>query len=304
MHKSDWKEDKHQHANIYKFSSVSVIKRVAINPSLLYVALKLTATVTRKFFVDQFLFWASIKMSGLSGKELSPAVTNIEHEMDTLIPVRYEAVKLYLTFVKLWVSALSYFSNEFGKDFDGHIRDFLEGMQRCYSDAASIYDRCLSTTRRPAKAPNPGLALVYAVDPHLFCVPSLHVIIVCYTFKKIEDVLLEMSMQSLYSFQLAELRKQALAISESVLYVRQHSINCIPTALAMLTVILPAFTTKEAKEFMNELWQGVVAEENRAALLEYMSSLYDHLLSKGHSKVYEEICNFVAAYDNGMESRL
>lgn len=285
---------------VYNFYKINIIKRLAINPVLLFSALKLVMLISKYFFIDQFVYKARINIDKLRNKEDGFFAKNIEHEMDSIIPTRYEETGLYLSFISLWISALSYFSNEFGKNFDSIILDFISGLGRCYVDAAGIYGKGLTTTRRPQKAPSHKLAFVYALDPHLFCVPSLHVIIVCYTYKKMEEILCAMEAQKKYSNELEELKRRAIAISESILYVRQHSINCIPTALAALSVILPAYTESEAKSFMEKLWKDIIPEADRNKIIAYMLNLYDSVSIKGSSNIYNEITAFVKAYDNGI----
>ncbi len=229
-------------------------------------------TVLRRFFIDQFMY------------KLKPGkvpVKNIEHPLDAFIPVRYETAELYLSFIQIWVSALSYFRHIFGPDFNASIVEFLGGLSRCYTDAASIYARCLSTTRRPETAPNPRLAFVYAVDPHLFCVPSIHVLIVCYTYGKIAELLERRGVKKEYLPEIAALRSRAIAITESILYVRQHSLNCIPTALSMLPDFLPSYTNQESRAFLAELFahdEGI-SDEKRTEVLSYMSDLFERMIS-------------------------
>ncbi|MBN2873935.1 MAG: hypothetical protein JXM71_02475 [Spirochaetales bacterium] len=262
------------------------------NWSMASEALSLIMVVAKRFFIDQFtykLFPGSVP------------IKNIEHPLDEAIPVRYETAALYLSFVRLWVSSLSYFRSRVGASFDSSVIDFLAGIKRCYIDASSVYGRCLTTTKRPDRAPNPRLALVYAVDPHLFCVPSLHVLIVCYTYAKLDQLLGRMGLRDEYCRELTVLRKRALAITESVLYVRQHSINCIPTALFMLSEILPAYDDAEARSFISCLFadDAGVHPGIRGLIQAYMKNLYDTTGTRGVSDEdpYEGIVRFLRDYD-------
>jgi hypothetical protein len=259
---------------------------------LLKSIFSLVATISRRFFFDQFVH---------KFKPGSVPVRNIEHPLDSGIPVRYEAVGVYLTFVKLWISALGYLRRELGPSFDGELADFMAGIERCYSDASIVYGRCLSTTKRPPRAPSIRLAMVYAVDPHLFCVPSLHVLLVCFTYRKLEDLLRARGECGRFRLELAAVRARAIAITESILYVRQHSVNCIPTALAMLSTILPSYDRAEARAFLSELFTGddEIDPAQRSAAFEYMAGLYESLMAAGTGQDgrYGAIVDFVRNYD-------
>jgi len=258
---------------------------------------RLCSTIARKFFIDQFLFKRALR----SGSANAPALKSIEHPLDTHIPVRYERIDIYLGFIQMWISALSYIRCREGRRFNDAILEFISGLESCYIDAASVYGQCLSTTRRPARAPNPKMAFVYAVDPHLFCVPSLHVLVVCYTYRKLEDILAARGLSEAYSAELTVVRNHAIAITESILYVRQHSVNCIPTALSMLSVILPSYDEVEAKSFLSELFRhdDDISEADRDDAIAYMLSLYDRVAGNGlePGERYGAIVDFLVSYE-------
>lgn len=263
---------------------------------LLGRTVRFALTVLKKFFIDQFLYRRALR----TGSPNAPEVRNIEHQLDARIPIRYEMIETYLGFVQMWISALSYVRRREGRGFNGAIHDFLTGLERCHVEAAGVYGQCLSTTRRPERAPNPRLALVYAFDPHLFCVPSLHVLVVCYTYRKLADILAEHGLYDRYAAELAALRDRAATITESILYVRQHSINCIPTALSMLSVILPSYDETEARNFLATLFVSdpAIAAEDRAEIGSYMVSLFSNLNAQadGESGRYGAIVRFLRSY--------
>ena len=275
------------HGSTFRLALAVIRKRVLVK-----AVFSLVATIGRRFFFDQFVH---------KFKPGSVPVRNIEHPLDAGIPVRYESVGVYLTFVKLWVSAIGYLRHELGPSFDEDMADFLAGIERCYSDASSVYSRCLSTTRRPPRAPSLRLAMVYAVDPHLFCVPSLHVLLVCFTYHRVAELLEARGAKARFAGELRVLRARAVAITESILYVRQHSVNCIPTALAMLSVILPSYDAAEATAFLSELFAGDddIPQAQRAAAFGYMAGLYERLMASGsgHDEIYGAIADFVEKYE-------
>lgn len=257
---------------------------------------RLGVTISRRFFIDQFRYRRALR----TGSDNAPEIRNIEHPLDARVPIRYEAINTYLGFVQMWISALGYIRRREGRRFNDDILDFMTGLERCYVDAALVYGQCLSTTRRPDRAPNPRLALVYAVDPHLFCVPSLHVLVVCYTYRKLSDILTQSGLSDTYSAELAALRQRATSITESILYVRQHSVNCIPTALSMLSVILPSYDDAEARAFLTTLFASdhSIAPEDRAEISAYMASLLADIsaLGPGQDERYGAIVRFLKSY--------
>jgi len=278
-------------------STLYLILVVLGNPALLRTVLSLIGTIFRRFFFDQFVYRFRLRHA----PDRAPAVRNVEHPLDATIPVRYETVGVYLTFIQLWISALSHLRRRLGPSFDNDIIEFLHGLGRCYSDAGSVYGSCLSTTRRPARAPSLRFAFIYAVDPHLFCVPSLHVLVVCYTYKKIETLLRARGDLEACLPELTAVRDRAAAITESILYVRQHSVNCIPTALAMLQVILPDYDRAEARSFLSGLFKNDddISEMRRNDALAYMTDLYDRVATQGNGpeERYGAITDFLVSYE-------
>jgi len=276
-------------------STAFLLAAVLRNRSLRRVVRSFIATVAGRFFIDQFAYRLRLSFR----PDRAPAVRNIEHPLDAVVPVRYGAVGVYLTFVKLWISALSYLRRRIGPSFDADIAAFLVDLERCYADAASVYGRCLSTTRRPALPPSPRFAMIYAADPHLFCVPSLHVLVVCYTYKRLEDLLRARGALESFRPEMDAVRTRAVAITESILYVRQHSVHCIPTALAMLSVIVPSYDATEARRFLSGLFAGDpdIAEGDRRQATDYMLELYDRLARSAPERRYDAIARFVASYE-------
>jgi len=282
--------------------TIHLIVVVLTSWRLLRRTVRFGITVARKFFIDQFLHRHALR----TGSPTAPAVRNIEHPLDARVPVRYEAIDTYLGFVQMWISALSYIRRREGRRFNGAIIDFMTGLERCYVDAALVYGQCLSTTRRPEQAPNLRLAFVYAVDPHLFCVPSLHVLVVCYTYQKLADILSERGLSATYAVELAALRDRAAAITESILYVRQHSVNCIPTALSMLSVIVPSYDLQESLDFLKTLFvsDASIAPEDRSDMVDYMASLLSSLSASGpgQDERYGAIVQFLKSYPEMVQS--
>jgi hypothetical protein len=282
---------------VLRGSTLYLVFVVLGSPRLLWVLFSFLGTVFRRFFFDQFVY--RFRLRARSGNK--PELRNVEHPLDATIPVRFETISVYLTFIQLWISAISYLRRCLGPSFNADFIDFLTGLRQCYRDASSVYSHCLTTTTRPAQAPGLRFAFVYAVDPHLFCVPSLHVLVVCYTYKKLEGLLRTRDDLELFRQELAAVKARALEITESILYVRQHSVNCIPTALSMLSVILPSYDETEAKAFLAELFKhdDDISEARRNDALSYMLGLYDRVAGNGLEPEarYGAIVDFLLSYE-------
>ena len=81
-----------------------------------------------------------------------------------------------------------------------------------------------------------------------------------------------------------ELYDGAVAITETVLYIKQHSVNCIPAALYAMTRITPAEVTPiEVTRFIESLFAGdsAVTRENAERIREHISFLYEGAFPRG-----------------------
>jgi hypothetical protein len=115
----------------------------------------------------------------------------------------------------------------------------------------------MTTTVRPP-SDNPLIKTIRRVDPHYLCVPSLHIAVVVLTFAffreffKKEAAFLSVADRERYE---SNLYSGALTIAETVLYIKQHSVNCIPAALYMLCRLVPElWTFTDAIEFIDRLF--------------------------------------------------
>jgi hypothetical protein len=83
--------------------------------------------------------------------------------------------------------------------------------------------------------------------------------------------------------QCAELHRGALAITEAVLYVKQHSVNCIAAAMYAMTRFDAAlFPPEEATDFASRLFtDATLAAEDSTRIREHILALYRQFLSQG-----------------------
>jgi hypothetical protein len=90
--------------------------------------------------------------------------------------------------------------------------------------------------------------------------------------------------------RLLEVRRGALAITEAILYVKQHSVNCIAAAMYAMSRFDPSFPPGEAEAFASGLFTGPgpISPEDRAAVRDHILGLYRRFLKEGENAVSRE----------------
>jgi len=90
------------------------------------------------------------------------------------------------------------------------------------------------------------------------CIPSLHVMVVIYTYTTFAKIAKSYGEEDKLKEQVLEMKYGALAIVQAILYVKQHSINCVAAALyAMNCYSNDLFPPEEADDFMNLLFSPI-----------------------------------------------
>jgi len=264
-------------------SFILAIIRILGKPYLRITALRCVASIFRHFFFLQY------RAALLPGRI---PVSKVDHPLDGKIPFLPGKVNTYLDFVAFWVRPLGFLLKSCGRGILKQIRDFLETMGDLYAWAAEVYGKNLSTTERPFYIGRPRFLLIHALDPHLMCIPSLHVMVVIRTYTLFSEIV--KSIGEGFAPQAEELRRGALAITEAVLYIKQHSVNCISAAMyAMTRFDHDLFPPAEAERFASGLFthtkttgkedvgeiRGEISDEVRKHIL----SLYRSFVSEGES---------------------
>ena len=140
--------------------------------------------------------------------------------------------------------------HRFGRRAFAEVRDFIETMGGLYLFACDSYRKNFSTTNRPFYIARPRFFLIHLLDPHLMCIPSLHVMVVIRTYTKFAAILRSYGEAENHSAQIEEMKQGALAITQAILFVKQHSVNCIPAALYAMTCFdEKLFPPEEAEAF-------------------------------------------------------
>jgi hypothetical protein len=185
-------------------------------------------------------------------------VTNVDHPLDKKIPFTPSWVGIYIDFAKYWIRMLSFIIRRYGRRAYGYARDFIAGMGELYAFASVVYRKNFSTTTRPFYIKRPLFMVIHMVDPHLMCVPSLHVMVVIYTYTTFAKIVKSLGEEEKLKEQVLEMKYGALAITQAILFVKQHSINCIAAALyAMNCYDNDLFPPEEAENFMKLLFSPI-----------------------------------------------
>ncbi len=213
-------------------------------------------------------------------------IVHVDHPLDKKVPFTPERVHIYLDFINFWIRPLEMLLHRFGINQGiEYCNEWLKRLHQTYKEAARLYKFRLSTTERPNYTKTLAFKQIHALDPHYCCVPSLHIAIVslCYAFYKELFERLDFTQEEKENWN-KELYEEAVAIAETVLYIKQHSVNCIPAALYMITKLDgDIFTSDEAIRFINDLFrkQTDVTEDDKKAINEHINYMYERLLLEG-----------------------
>lgn len=232
--------------SVYSESTLYAFRKTLFTPILRPVSVMVIQTICYNFFIRQFIF------AFLPGKI---PVKKVDHPLDEKIPFVPSWVTIYIDFTQFWIRVISFYIRRYGRKVLIPIRDFIASMGRLYVYAAEVYFKILSTTKRPFYIARPRFLMIHLVDPHLFCIPSLHVMVVIHTYTMFSFIARKLGIEEKLKNQVQEMKKGALAISQAIFFVKQHSINCIPAALyAMTNFSSGLFPKEEAENFIKELF--------------------------------------------------
>ena len=252
-----------------------VIKALEI-PAIRKAALQVVKNAAVDFFAVQWL------------ERLLPGklpIASVDHELDKDVPFNPGHVHVYLDFIPFWIRTAAWMYRVYGRKERKAIAQFVYGIAQLYNQAASVYRVHLSTTERPFYIKRPRFALIHIADPHYACVPSLHVMIVVYAWLALRDFLIQRGDALRHKAHIEELRKGALAITESILFVKQHSVNCVGAAMYTMTMLYGSWLTQEeAEKFINDLFlQSRIHCEAEKRIKDHVIAFYRTLLKQGET---------------------
>lgn len=268
---------KKEYPSLKAFSITRAYFFVILNPKSLWALLCFLRTVVFDFFILQFSVKFGFKKIG---------IINVEHSLDEKVPFVPAKVFVYLDFINFWIRPMSFMLKRFGaKKAISHCTRYLQDIEHCYAEAARMYRLSMSTTRRPKVNGEPKFRMIHIMDPHYLCVPSLHVAIVNLSYSFFSETFRSLGMpEDETLFYVEELYEGAIAITESVLYVKQHSVNCIPAALYMCLFILKEyFTIADSVAFIQSLFQNSedIEKKDVQEIQNYILFLFEQLLLEG-----------------------
>ena len=250
--------------------------------------------VVTKFFLPQYLQKMHLAHY---------PVKHVDHQLDEKVPFKPDHLYIYLDFLNIWIRPISMLIKRFGLINGSKLGgEFLKYINYCYHEAFKMYSISMTTTYRPRCA-LPSIKRIRSADPHFMCVPSLHIAIVCLCFS-FYRMLFEREgfTQEEKNLWNSELFGRAVEIGETVLYIKQHSVNCIPAALYMMTRITPElFNPAMAVEFIDSLFVNAddVAEEDKKKIHSHIHFMYERLLLEGtqDEEWFEPVVRWLNEYE-------
>jgi hypothetical protein len=234
-------------ASVYDESPAYTFFKTFCVSSLRPAAIRCILSIFFNFFFKQF------RAAWLPGRV---PVNKVDHPLDLKIPFVPSWVTIYLDFVTFWIRMLSFLLHRYGRKVYDEVREFIKSMGELYAYAADVYQKNFSTTDRPFYIARPRFLLIHLVDPHLMCVPSLHVMVMIVTYTRFAAILRSLNEAEHYSAQINEMKQGALAITQAILFVKQHSVNCIAASLYAMTCFDGKLFPPEEAEAFTELLFG------------------------------------------------
>ena len=266
------RDKKYSQKSTWDFSSVKPFFYMLLRPRTFISAWKFIFSILRNFFLIQ-----QMQVFHITHRP----VINVQNALDDKIPFEPDKVNTYLGFVAFFIKPLDMLQKRLGYvKAAPYLRQHVKHLAAAYKNASSIYRYSMTTTNRPDYNENVAFKTIHAADPHLLCVPSLHVAICiviysCYKAFFKEGILPEEEAQR----RLNEIKLRAIAIIESVLFVKQHSVNCIPTAFYMVNAVFGEdfFSAEEAISFFDDIFANSleITSQVKQEIYEYFTLLFE-----------------------------
>jgi len=238
-------------------------------------------------------------------------VASLSHPLDQDIPFRPQEVFTYLGYITFWFKTLRFWYDRIGRDCLPDIRESMDEVCLLYREAGAIYRRCQSTTTTRAPLPmRPYFAVIYLLDPHLHCIPSLHILLICYNHLSAARILRRHRRQGAEFVRMfAAVRAEAVKITEAVLLVKQHSILDVAPTLFLLTALFPQYDREMVEDFIDRLfrdWDLPEPTQNsmRSLLKHGYASFLAKWEAKGRSGHREQVLHFLQRYTPGGRARI
>jgi hypothetical protein len=221
-------------------------------------------------------------------------VSQVDHPLDDEIPFIPGWINIYLDFTHFWIRGAGFLLREFRERAWPAVNSITDTLRALYAFAGEVYSKNLSTTRRPFYIRNFRFLSIHLLDPHLMCIPSLHVMIMICAYTQFTRLVRGLDDSGAYETQVTEIRRGARDITEAVVYVKQHSVNCIAAAMYAMTCFNgELFPPEEAEDFAARLFNPAgtevpspadrlpkMDEKTSIAVREHIVKLYREFLSR------------------------
>lgn len=271
------KNKKNEFKTISSYKPVTLVFFVLTDFSGFLTAVQLIVTILRDFFF--------IQINRKLGLKKTP-IAKVDNELDKKIPFDPSKVNVYLGFIGFWINPLCMLIKRLGrKKAKPYVISFLRKITLAYKSAAQVYRICMTTTDRPHYHNTLYFRLIHFFDPHYLCVPSLHIAVVTLVwifYREIFNEIDEFSQDEKNAY-LEEIYRGTIQISETVLFIKQHSVNCIPAALYMINHLMPShLDANDAIQILHDLFINTdVSEEDQKELKDYMYFMFERFLLTG-----------------------
>lgn len=262
---------------ICNYKSGTTVLFVLLHPDVFLKVVSFIKTVLIDFFISQFA-----RKFGFT----NTPVAKVDNELDSKIPFNPDKVGIYLDFTPFWIRPLSMIIKRLGyKKAKPYVVDYLNKIKLAYNSAGKVYKICMSTTDRPKYHKKFYFRVIHFFDPHYLCVPSLHICVVSLVWTFYRQAFSEITeiSQEEKDLYLNELYDNAIKIAETVLYIKQHSVNCIPAALYMMTFLMrPYFTAEDGIQFLKDMFKkSSLSQETQKELKDYMYFILERFILVG-----------------------
>jgi hypothetical protein len=202
---------------------------ILLHPGLFFRGIRCIWTILNKFFIFQY---RSVLFPGIP-------VSRVDHSLDECIPFNPGFVRIYLDFTAFWIRIAGFLCIGCGKTGKKLAAGFITSVTNLYTFAFQIYRKNLSTTARPLYKKGFHFKLIHLLDPHLMCVPSLHVMLMVHSYTAFRYYTQKLGEEEALHKLAEKVFAGAMAIIEAVMYVKQHSVNCIAAALYTMNCFDP-----------------------------------------------------------------
>ena len=235
-------------------------------------------------------------------------ISVLQHREDASLPFVPSCVRSYLGYMAIWLKTLQYLYNAFGKQALADIAQMIRDICLIYYAAGRVYRRRQSTTASRRTPPlNPYFILIRLFDPHLHCIPSLHVMTICYNYHKTRQIIMKLkdgqTGKETYTQAVAQTYTLALQITEAVLLVKQHSLLDVGPSLFLLSSLFPDYDRREVKRFIGGLFENhrVIGPEAVARIRAAIIQTYEEMLGRKrlcpNKKATDILVEFLAGHE-------